>query len=73
MNRADCKALRSAALVLNSWAKSLEGIGLDDEQRKHVRLVKRLRAIANTEQKRIEQERAAREFQAPLDDEGDIE
>lgn len=53
MNRADCKMLRSAALVLKSWAKSLEGTGLDDEQRKHLALVKRLRAIANAEQAKL--------------------
>jgi hypothetical protein len=51
MNRADCKAIRSAALVLLSWAKALEGTGLNDEQDKHMRLVKRLRQIANAEQK----------------------
>lgn len=65
MNRADCKALRSAALELASWAKSLiDGYttqdndwGDDDRAKnayeKHLRLIKRLRKIANAEQAKL--------------------
>lgn len=67
MNRADCKALRSAALELKSWADSVRESHTRDGARddwtgeegakatydKHMRLVKRLRAIANAEQAKL--------------------
>lgn len=69
MNRADCKALRSAALQLLEWARITRDSQCDGEggwdngcgqgaaskalHDKHVRTAKRLRAIANAEQARL--------------------
>lgn len=69
MNRADCKALRSAALQLISWAHTLRAsyqteAGYWDASvagceagkathDKHLATAKRLRAIANAEQAKL--------------------
>jgi len=64
MNRADCRALRSAALELIDWAESIEinAMSEGDFQEgttarraydKHLRLAKRLRAIAKSEQAKL--------------------
>lgn len=54
MNRADCKALRSAALELDKWRKAIEGMEFYGvEVRKYPRLIKRLRLIANVEQAKL--------------------
>lgn len=69
MTSADCKALRSAALELAFWAKTLrdshttkaadgsldwgENEAAKRWHDKHLRLVKRLRKIANEEQAKL--------------------
>lgn len=69
MNRADCKALRSAALQLLDWARISRESQVDEAGNwdngcgqaaaakalhdKHVATAKRLRAIANAEQAKL--------------------
>lgn len=69
MNRADCKALRSAALQLLDWARVSRESQCGDKgdwdngcgqaaaakalHDKHIRTAKRLRAIANAEQAKL--------------------
>jgi len=53
MNRADCKAIRSAALELAKWLKAIQTELYAVEREKYPRLIKRLRAIANAEQAKL--------------------
>lgn len=64
MNRADCRALRSAALELVGWSKALksnaeadgrfqEGTPAWRVHEKHLALVRRLRRIANEVQAKL--------------------
>jgi hypothetical protein len=76
--------LRSAAILLAQWAadvrsscvnqatRTLDDPGAQATYDKHMKVVKRLRQIANAEQKRLTETAKARKFQAALD-EGDIE
>ena len=47
LNRADCKAMRSAALELEKWLKAIQPELFAVESRKYPRLIKRLRRMAN--------------------------